>query len=125
MTQNYITDDTTIRGNVTTGSSMTVAGVIEGDLTAGGEVIVLEDALVKGDISGPDIRIAGKVEGRINASGKLVISSVGQVVGDIAVRALLIEDGGTLQGQCQMGASGPSGANGQSKQVPAPSVRPS
>ena len=121
MTQNYITDDTTINGSVTTGSSLTISGVVEGNVTAGGEVVVLDDAVVKGDISGPDIRVAGKVEGRINASGKLTISPVGQVIGDIAVRALLIEDGGTLQGQCRMGSS--SGANGTSSGIPAPGVK--
>ncbi len=124
MTQNYITDDTTIRGDVTTASSLSIAGVIEGDLTAGGEVVVLEDALIKGNISGPDVRVAGKVEGRVNASGKLVISSVGQVTGDIAVRALLIEDGGTLQGQCQMGEGVSSGSNGAPSRVPRPATAP-
>ena len=99
---------------------MTISGVIEGFFTSGGDIIILEDALVKGDMSGPDIRVAGKVEGRISASGKLVISSVGQVVGDIAVRALLIEDGGTLQGQCRMGDGSTSGSNGAS--VPAPAT---
>ena len=123
--QTYITDDTTIHGNLTTASALTIAGEVQGDINAGGEVVILEDAVVKGDVSGPDVRISGKVEGRVNASGKLTISRVGQVVGDIAVRALLIEDGGTLQGQCTMGAGTGAGAgNGarKSAQVPAPSI---
>ena len=116
-TANFITDDTTIKGNITTASSLTIAGVVEGDINAGGEVVVLDDAVVKGDVSGPDVRIAGRVEGRISASGRLLITSVGQVVGDIAVRALLIEDGGTLQGQCKMGESASSSQVGQSPQL--------
>ncbi|MBL4683117.1 MAG: polymer-forming cytoskeletal protein [Nannocystaceae bacterium] len=103
---NFITEDTTIRGSVTTASSLTVAGAIEGDINAGGEVSILEDALVTGDISGPNITIAGKVEGRITASGRLVIGAVGAVQGDISVRSLLIEEGGTLEGQCKMGTGG-------------------
>lgn len=103
--QNYITEDTTIKGSITTASSLTVAGAIEGDVNAGGEVIVLDDAFVKGDVSGPNVRIQGKVEGRITASGRLVISSSGEVHGNISVRSLLIEEGGTLQGECSMGAA--------------------
>lgn len=102
--QNYITEDTTIKGSITTASSLTVAGAVEGDINTGGEISVLGDALVKGDVSGPNVRIQGKVEGRITATGRLVISASGQVVGDISVRALLIEEGGTLQGECKMGA---------------------
>ena len=67
--KNYITEDTTIRGDLTTGSSVTVAGVLEGTLTAGGEVQVLPDAVVKGDISGSDVLVGGRVEGSVPAPG--------------------------------------------------------
>jgi cytoskeletal protein CcmA (bactofilin family) len=103
--QNYIAEDTTIKGNITTASSLTVAGAIEGDVNAGGDVSILPDANVRGDVSGPTVTVSGKVEGRVSASGRLVITSRGHVHGDIAVRALLIEEGGTLQGQCTMGAN--------------------
>jgi cytoskeletal protein CcmA (bactofilin family) len=105
---NFIAEDTTIKGSVTTASSLTVAGAVEGDINAGGEVNVLADAAVRGDVSGPTVIVAGKVEGRINASGRLLITASGQVNGDIAVRSLLIEEGGTLQGQCSMGANLPA-----------------
>jgi cytoskeletal protein CcmA (bactofilin family) len=103
--KNFITEDTTIKGSITTASSLTVAGAIEGDINAGGEIAVLEDAVIKGDVSGPNIKIDGKVEGRISASGRLVIAASGKVYGDISVRSLLIEEGGTLEGQCHMGAN--------------------
>lgn len=113
---NFITEDTTIRGSVTTASSLTVAGAVEGDINAGGEVKILEDALVKGDVSGPNIIVSGKVEGRIVASGRLVIGAAGEVRGDISVRSLLIEEGGTLEGQCSMG----KGNTGPQVTVPTP-----
>lgn len=109
--QNYITEDTTIKGSITTASSLTIAGAIEGDVNAGGEITVLDDAFVKGDVSGPNIKILGQVEGRVNATGRLEISSSGQVVGDISVRALHIEEGGTLEGECKMGGNGTTTAN--------------
>lgn len=121
---NFITEDTTIRGSVTTASSLTVAGAIEGDINAGGEVSILEDALVTGDISGPNITIAGKVEGRITASGRLVIGAVGAVQGDISVRSLLIEEGGTLEGQCKMGAGGKAKSPGAADSIQAPLAPP-
>ena len=103
--KNFITEDTTIKGTVTTASSLTIAGAIEGDVNAGGDIEVLEDAMVKGDLSGPNVKIDGTVEGRITASGRLVIGAGGQVHGDISVRSLLIEEGGTLEGQCHMARS--------------------
>ncbi len=135
-THNQITEDTTIHGDITSASAMTIAGVIEGNVTAAGEVHVLEDALVKGDVSGPDVHVGGRVEGRVSASGKLTITRSGQVIGDIQVRALLIEEGGTLHGICKMGeqtgkhavaASAtptPSASNGRAAPPPPPSHAP-
>jgi cytoskeletal protein CcmA (bactofilin family) len=133
--QNYITEDTTIKGNVTTASSLTVAGAVEGDINAGGEIVILDDAIIKGDVSGPNVKIQGKVEGRVSATGRLVISDSGMVIGDISVRALLIEEGGTLQGECRMGsaaekhlgstsASTLSGNGRPTSGPPAPPLRP-
>jgi cytoskeletal protein CcmA (bactofilin family) len=107
--QNYITEDTTIKGHVTTAASLTVAGAVEGDINAGGEIVILGDAMVRGDVSGQSVTVQGTVVGRINASGRLVITSGGTVNGDISIRSLLIEEGGTLQGECKMGG----GANGK------------
>jgi cytoskeletal protein CcmA (bactofilin family) len=129
--QNYITEDTTIKGSITTASSLTIAGAIEGDVNAGGEITVLDDALVKGDISGPNVKILGKVEGRVSATGRLEISASGQVIGDISVRALHIEEGGTLQGECNMGgkvaakpAPKPTASSSASARVPVSNLPP-
>lgn len=122
--QNYITEDTTIKGSITTASSLTIAGAIEGDVNAGGEITVLDDAMVKGDVSGPNVKIQGKVEGRVNATGRLEISASGQVVGDISVRALHIEEGGTLQGECSMGGGAAAKAPTPKPSKPAPSATP-
>lgn len=129
---NYITEDTTIKGNLTTASSLTVAGAIEGDVNAGGEVVILSEAVIRGDVSGPDISIEGQVEGRVTASGRLLIKPSGQVHGNISVRSLLIEEGGTLQGECHMGEAVQSApvpapntaGNGRAKPPPPPIRRP-
>lgn len=122
--QNFITDDTSIKGNITTASSLTIAGAIEGNVNAGGEVLVLPDAVVHGDVSGPAIRIEGKVEGRITTTGRLVISGAGVVLGDISVLSLLIEEGGTLQGQCSMGRAPDAAASRASRPASGPSGSP-
>jgi cytoskeletal protein CcmA (bactofilin family) len=117
-----ITEDTTIRGNVTSASSLLVHGVIEGSVHCGGDVELRGEgsirgdvvgidvrvhagAHVKGNVSGRDIAIGGRVEGQVAASGRLTIGGSGNVVGDITVRALAVEDGGVLLGKCKMGDS--------------------
>jgi cytoskeletal protein CcmA (bactofilin family) len=100
----FLTEDTTLHGNLSSQSDVTIAGVVRGNIDARGGVTILADAEVDGDVTGGDVRVAGAVRGRVRAAGRLVISASGSVVGDVHVRALSIEVGGTLQGQCHMGA---------------------
>jgi cytoskeletal protein CcmA (bactofilin family) len=78
--------------------------VVRGNVDARASVTILGEAEVDGDVTGGDVRIAGAVRGRVRAAGRLVISASGSVLGDVHVRALSIEVGGTLQGQCHMGS---------------------
>jgi cytoskeletal protein CcmA (bactofilin family) len=115
-----ITEDTTIKGNVTSASSLLISGVIEGSVHCGGDVelmaegsirgdivgidvMVHKGAMVKGNVSGRDVAVGGRVEGQVAASGRLTIAGSGNVIGDVAVRALAVEDGGVLLGKCKMG----------------------
>ena len=119
---NFITEDTTITGELTTASSLTIAGEINGSITAGGEVQVLPDALIKGDVSGSAVFVGGRVEGSVSTSGKLIIGGTGQVIGDVNVRALFIEDGGTLDGRCSMTPKRKPAPQGPHIYVPPPGV---
>lgn len=101
--ENFITDDTTLKGHVSTASSLQVAGVIEGDVNSGRTVTVLADGLIKGDVSAVDVMVHGRIEGRVTTTGKLTIAATGVVVGDIQVRSIYIEDGGVLDGKVAMG----------------------
>ena len=60
--QNFISEDTTIKGNITTASTLTIAGAIEGDRQRGRRRERARHASVKCDISGPAFTISGKVE---------------------------------------------------------------
>ncbi|MEE9385672.1 MAG: polymer-forming cytoskeletal protein [Nannocystaceae bacterium] len=100
-----IAADTRILGDIKADSGLSVAGEVRGNIEADGVITVQESATIKGDVHGTDVVVRGKVEGQVIASAKLTISTTGLVVGDIEVRSLLIEDGGTLQGQCRMGAT--------------------
>lgn len=111
----YITADTEVHGNLTTVGAMTVAGHVEGNVTAAGDVVIMDGATIKGDVSGANVRVAGEVDGRVTASARLHIGATGTVTGDISITSLQIDEGGTLQGKCSM--------NGQ-QQAASPPARP-
>jgi cytoskeletal protein CcmA (bactofilin family) len=117
----HIVADTRVRGDIHSDSALTIAGEIDGSVSADGPLLIEASAKIRGDVSGDNIVISGHVEGEVRAKGKLTISSTGLVIGDIAVRSLNIDEGGTLQGQCRMGIMEKPANEG----VPPPPVRES
>ena len=58
-----IGENTTLIGSVESDSSLKIIGRVEGDIKASGDVIVLENAVIKGDIRAQNLTIAGTVKG--------------------------------------------------------------
>jgi len=92
---------TEIEGNLKISESLRIDGKIKGEITAQG-VIVGELGAVLGDINANTVTVGGKVKGNISASMSLEILPNGHVLGDIRTNKLIIADGATFEGNCQM-----------------------
>lgn len=98
----FVGEDMKVEGSLTTGSPLSIAGEVIGTVNSARDIEVAEDAIVRGSITGHDVVVAGAVHGPVNANGQLFILASGSVTGDISVRSILIEEGGTLAGRCNM-----------------------
>lgn len=92
---------TEIEGNVRTTESLRIDGKIKGEIHAE-SVVIGEHGVVLGDINGTRITIAGKVKGNVASSQILELLPTGHVLGDIRSHKLVISDGATFEGNCQM-----------------------
>jgi len=92
-------------GSLTFDGDLTVAGNVEGELTATGDVAVESGSTVKAQVSGNNINVQGTVTGNVTARGRLSLSGSGSLHGDVRVSKLTVEDGATLNGNVAMGQS--------------------
>jgi cytoskeletal protein CcmA (bactofilin family) len=92
-------------GSLTFDGDFTVAGKLEGELHATGDVAVENGSTVKATIEGNNINVQGTVHGNVSARGRLSLSGSGSLHGDVRVSKLTVEDGATLNGNVQMGPS--------------------
>jgi cytoskeletal protein CcmA (bactofilin family) len=92
---------TEMEGNLRTTESLRIDGKIKGEIHAE-NVMIGENGVVLGDISGTRVTIAGKVKGNVAASQVLELLPSGHVLGDIRSNKLVISDGATFEGNCQM-----------------------
>jgi len=92
---------TEIEGNIRTTESIRIDGKIKGEVHA--ETIMIgEGGVVMGDVTANHVNISGKVKGNITATVSLELLPSGHVIGDIRSNKLIISDGATFEGNCQM-----------------------
>lgn len=77
-------------------------GRFQGEIFDSGILIVGESAKVMGKIGVHSIIINGRVEGEIMAQERVEIHSTGQFYGTLCTPVLIVNEGGILEGQCQM-----------------------
>ncbi len=94
--------DASLRGNFNSKNSIHVDGEIYGNITCEEGIIVGEKAMIRGNLIGRNILVGGKVKGNITASDKVEIEATAHVEGDLATPRLIIEEGASFEGNCQM-----------------------
>lgn len=95
-----------LEGDFRSKDSTRVDGVINGDVSIEGTLIVGQNGSVTGDVTADNVFLAGTITGAINAgNGKIEISDTGKVVGDITTKSLVIDENAIFQGQCNMSSA--------------------
>jgi cytoskeletal protein CcmA (bactofilin family) len=96
-----------LEGKVAISGSLQVEGQIKGEIKADGDVELLPQGVVEGDIEGQNVRVAGILTGHVVAKNKAHVSPGGRVEGDITSNALIIEEGAYFIGSSIMGEKVP------------------
>lgn len=99
--ESVIGPETEIEGNIRTNESIRIDGKIKGEVHAE-SVILGESGAILGDITANSVTIGGKVKGNIGAGSHLELLPKSQVFGDLRTSKLVIADGATFEGNCQM-----------------------
>lgn len=99
---NTITQGTTIKGNVAAGGDFRLDGILQGNITLNGKLVVGENGSITGNVVCQNARIIGTVIGNITVQDLLSLDSTANVKGDIIINKLSIEPGANFSGTCRM-----------------------
>jgi len=89
---------TVVRGNVRGSGNLEILGRVEGDVNVGGEIVLGEEAAVKGNISGASVTVAGAVQGDVRASDAVLLERGARVVGDLTAPRIGVSTGALVRG---------------------------
>ena len=82
--------------------SFRVDGKVIGSVLSDGDLVVGEKGEIDGEIRVGRLFVSGLVKGEVFAAQRLSIHPRGRVEGTVHARALIIEEGGILEGQSTM-----------------------
>ncbi len=94
--------NTKFTGNLTTEGTVRIDGEIIGDLILSGNLIMGEHGNIKGNIEADNVHLSGVIEGNVISANQVHIATTGKLYGDISVKNIVIDEGGLLQGNCNM-----------------------
>jgi cytoskeletal protein CcmA (bactofilin family) len=99
---NLIGFGTEIHGDVICNGDMRIDGLLVGNLSAKGKIVIGETGKIKGEISCKNSDVSGVVDGKITVAELLSLKSSAKVMGDIFTSRLAIEPGSKFTGYCDM-----------------------
>ncbi len=94
----FIEAGSALSGQLHFPDSVRVDGSVEGEIRAGGTVVVGEGAVVEASILADTVVVLGQVEGEIAARRQVTVYKSASVHGDIHTAGIVVEPGANLRG---------------------------
>ena len=98
----FLGKGTEFKGVLSFEGTIRVDGKIEGEVVSKDTLIAGDGAFLQGEISVGTIISSGKVVGNINASQQVHLLAPANIQGNIKTPKLIIEEGVTFDGKCEM-----------------------
>jgi len=98
----FLGKGTEFKGVLSFEGTIRVDGRVEGEILSKDTLIAGDEAHLQGEISVGTIISSGKIVGNVNASQKVHILAPGIIEGNIKTPKLIIEEGVSFDGKCEM-----------------------
>jgi len=89
-----------ISGDMKVNGFIRIDGDIDGNLETDGNVIVGENARIRGDLTAKSVIIGGIIKGNIKANESVKILAEAAVIGDVISRKVQVDGSAIIHGHC-------------------------
>jgi len=99
--------DAQFKGELTFQGGVRVDGQLEGTIHTSGRVHVSKGGKLKAEVKAGGISVEGQVDGNLIAEDRVELRSTAQLRGDLKATKLLVVEGATFIGRCEVGVASP------------------
>ena len=89
----------TVDGDVDTEGALRIDGRVRGSVRSGSTLVLAAGAAIAGSVWAREVIIGGTITGNVTATGRVELQQTGVVNGDIETSAIMIQEGGTVDGR--------------------------
>jgi cytoskeletal protein CcmA (bactofilin family) len=100
--KNVLNSDVELKGTLRFAGELTFDGKLDGDIQSEGTLNLGDNAVVKGTVDVGTVTVRGKITGNVIAKEKIEIKAKTELFGDINAAKLVIEEGVTFVGKCEV-----------------------
>jgi cytoskeletal protein CcmA (bactofilin family) len=87
-----------INGSFRSDTPGQVAGIVNGDISCKGRILILKDGIVNGDITAEELLVYGKINGNVKGCNKITVQSGAVIKGNINTSEIHIEKEAHIEG---------------------------
>jgi cytoskeletal protein CcmA (bactofilin family) len=110
--------DAQFKGELTFQGGVKVDGQFEGMIHSAGKIFVSKGGKLKAEVKAGSIALEGQVEGNVVAEDRMELRSTATLRGDLKAAKLLVVEGATFVGRCEVGP-GVGTSTSRSREEPA------
>ncbi len=110
-----LSETTVLTGDIHVANDLRVAGKIIGNINCEAHLVILDGAEIEGNILSQSITHNGLITGNIECLGQCVLEPNCKLKGDIKTKSLVINEGATFEGSCQMNPGSSTSKSATSK----------
>ena len=101
-TTNRIVEGTIITGDINSKADFRLDGILKGNYTSSGKLVIGPSGEVQGDITCKNLDIEGKFTGKLQIAELLSVTSKAVIKGEVQTSKLAIEPGAIFEATCAM-----------------------
>lgn len=94
--------DAEVTGKLSFSVPTRIEGKLRGEIRVSSLLVIGPQAVVNAAVTAERLLVLGRVEGEVRGRDRVEIRAGGRLVGDVTTRCLVVEEGGLLEGNCQM-----------------------
>ncbi len=97
-----IAEGVKVEGDFTSNGNVTIEGHVSGNVAAGGDIFIGENAVIDADVTAKNAVVSGRVKGNVRIDEKIELTASSNLEGDLETRVMIVAPGAQSNGRIVM-----------------------